>query len=72
MLNPEAGATVRGSGGVRKLRWRREGAGKRGGLRVTYFVRYEPKEFWMPTLYSKTARENVLAHFKATEGAVQA
>ena len=29
MLNPEAGAVVRGSGGVRKLRWRRRGAGKR-------------------------------------------
>ena len=25
MQNPEAGAMVRGSGGVRKLRWRREG-----------------------------------------------
>lgn len=36
MQNPEAGAIVRGSGGVRKLRWRREGSGKRGGLRVIY------------------------------------
>jgi hypothetical protein len=62
MLNPEAGAIVRGSGGVRKLRWRREGAGKRGGLRVIYFVRYEPNEFWMLALYSKTAQENVPAH----------
>jgi hypothetical protein len=62
MLNPEAGAIVRGSGGVRKLRWRREGAGKRGGLRVVYFVRYQPNEFWMLTLYSKTERENVPAH----------
>ncbi len=25
--NPEAGSIVRGSGGVRKLRWRRQGAG---------------------------------------------
>ena len=45
MQNPEAGAMVRGSGGVRKLRWRREGAGKRGGLRVVYFVRSQPSEF---------------------------
>ena len=30
MQNPETGAVVRGSGGVRKLRWRRKGAGKRG------------------------------------------
>ncbi len=47
MQNPEAGNIVRGSGGVRKPRWRREGAGKRGGLRLIYFVRYQPHEFWM-------------------------
>ena len=46
MQNPEAGQLVRGSGGVRKLRWVRPGMGKRGGLRVIYFVRYEPDEFW--------------------------
>jgi hypothetical protein len=38
MQNPEAGQLVRGSGGVRKLRWVRSGMGKRGGLRVIYFV----------------------------------
>jgi hypothetical protein len=59
MQNPEAGNVVRGSGGVRKLRWRREGSGKRGGLRVIYFVRYEPDEFWMLALYAKAKRENV-------------
>jgi hypothetical protein len=42
MRSPEAGKIVRGSGGVRKLRWSREGGGKRGGLRVIYFVRYDP------------------------------
>jgi hypothetical protein len=62
MQNPEAGAIARGSGGVRKLRWRREGTGKRGGLRVIYFVRYQPNEFWMLTLYAKTKQENVPAH----------
>lgn len=53
---------LRGSGGVRKLRWRRQGGGKRGGLRLIYFVRYEPNEFWMLTLYAKTKRENVPGH----------
>ena len=33
---PEAGAVIRGSGGVRKLRWRAPGRGKRGGYRVIY------------------------------------
>ena len=36
--HPEAGSVVPGSGGVRKLRWRRGGMGKRGGLRVIYYV----------------------------------
>ena len=62
MQNPEAGNIVRGSGGVRKLRWRREGAGKRGGLRVIYFVRNQPNEFWMLALYAKAKQENVPAH----------
>jgi hypothetical protein len=62
MRSPEAGAIVRGSGGVRKLRWRRENAGKRGGLRVICFVRYLPNEFWMLTLYAKTKQENAPAH----------
>ena len=61
MQNPEAGNIVRGSGGVRKLRWRREGSGKRGGLRVIYFVRYQPAEFWMLALYAKAKQENVPA-----------
>jgi putative transcriptional regulator len=30
--NPKAGAVVRGSGGVRKLRWRAPGRGKRGQI----------------------------------------
>ena len=62
MQNPESGHVVRGSGGVRKLRWRREGTGKRGGLRVIYFVRYRPNELWMLALYAKAKQDNAPAH----------
>jgi len=62
MQNPEAGEVVPGSGGVRKIRWSRPGMGKRGGLRIIYFVRYQPNEFWMLTLYAKAKRENAPAH----------
>jgi len=31
-------------------------------LRLIYFVRYQPNEFWMLTLYSKAERENAPAH----------
>lgn len=60
--NPEAGEVVPGTGGLRKVRWARRGAGKRGGLRVVYFVRYRPNEFWMLTLYANAKRENIPAH----------
>ena len=59
---PEAGEVVPGSGGVRKMRWARAGTGKRSGLRVIYFVRYQPNEFWMLTLYAKAKHDNVPAH----------
>ena len=45
MERPEAGNVIPGSGGVRKLRWKRKGMGKRGGLRGIYMVRYQPNEF---------------------------
>ena len=35
--------------------------GKRGGLRIIYYVRYKPNELWMLTLYAKAKRENVPA-----------
>lgn len=62
MQNPETGELVPGSGGVRKVRWARPGMGKRGGLRIIYFVRYQPNEFWMLTLYAKAKREDVPGH----------
>ena len=36
--------------------------GKRGGLRIIHFVRHEPNEFWMLTMYAKAKRDNVPAH----------
>lgn len=60
--HPEAGAVVPSSGGVRKLRWAVAGRGKRGGLRVIYYLRSGRGEIWMLTLYGKNVRENIPAH----------
>lgn len=59
---PEAGVIVPGSGGVRKLRWAASGRGKRGGLRLIYYLRSTRGEIWMLTLYGKSVRENIPAH----------
>jgi len=61
IVNPEAGDVIPGSGGVRKLRWGVEGRGKRGGLRVIYFLRLRNDEVWMITLYAKNVADNIPA-----------
>ena len=37
LMRPDAGAIIPGSRGLRKLRWRTEHGGKRGGLRIIYY-----------------------------------
>ena len=34
---PDAAPVIRGTGGIRKLRWAGSGRGKRGGIRTVYF-----------------------------------
>ena len=62
MENPEAGDIVKGSGGIRKLRWKRSGTGKSSGVRVIYFVRYSPAEIWLLTLYAKSVKSAIPGH----------
>jgi hypothetical protein len=57
--NPEAGDIIPETGGVRKLRWRRAGTGKRGGVRVVYFY-YDPDSpLYLLMVYAKAAREDM-------------
>ena len=70
--HPDSGKVVPGSGGVRKLRWAAEGRGKRGGLRVVYYLRLARGQIWMLTLYGKNVRENIPAHvLKAMKEAIE-
>jgi hypothetical protein len=62
MDNPEAGNVIPGSGGVRKLRWRAPGRGKRGGYRVIYYAKRLQGVIWMLTMYPKNVAENIPAH----------
>lgn len=57
--NPEAGDVIRESGGVRKLRWGATGRGKRGGLRIIYYLRSKQSEIWLLTLYAKNVTESI-------------
>jgi mRNA-degrading endonuclease RelE of RelBE toxin-antitoxin system len=62
VLNPESGDLVRGSGGVRKVRWAPEGKGKRGGIRIMYYWKKSDNEIWLLTLYSKSERATIPGH----------
>lgn len=60
--NPEAGPIIRGSDGVRKLRWAAPGRGKRGGFRVIYYLRSRAGVIWMLTMYPKNVADSIPAH----------
>ena len=47
-MRPDAGDVIQGSGGCPKVRWSREGKGKRSGVRVIYYNRLTNGKIWGP------------------------
>lgn len=64
--HPKAGDPMEGTGGVRKLRWRRGGRGQSGGVRVIYYVHDEHMPLYLLTLFAKGDRSN-LSHAQRNE-----
>ena len=58
MFRPGAGAVIKGSGGLRKIRWNLPGSGKRGSLRVIYYWD-RPETIYMIFMYKKTDQEDL-------------
>jgi hypothetical protein len=62
--HPDAGDVIPGSGGCRKVRWSRQGHGKRGGARIIYFCAAS-EIIWLLIMYKKSKLDNLPASFLA-------
>ncbi len=58
IVDPEAGDLVPRSRGLRKIRWKAKGRGKRGGIRVIYYLVHR-EEVFMLYAYAKNEREDI-------------
>jgi hypothetical protein len=59
VVRPEIGDVLPGSGGLRKLRWKISGRGKRGGARVIYYWAVRFNEIYMLLAYVKAEQEDL-------------
>ncbi|HKC42771.1 MAG TPA: hypothetical protein VKC64_03020 [Burkholderiales bacterium] len=59
MAHPDAGAIIRGSGGIRKVRWGVRGRGKSGGVRVIYYWATAAAQIYLLTIYRKSERSDI-------------
>jgi hypothetical protein len=57
--HPGAGELIPGTGGVRTLRWRLAGRGKRGGARVIYFYHNANLPLFLLTMFSKNVQSDL-------------
>ena len=58
---PNAGDVIRGTGGLRKVRWSALGKGKRGGVRVIYYFVDEADQFRLLFIYPKGIQDDLTA-----------
>lgn len=56
---PEAGDVIKSSGGLRKIRWKQRGHGKRGGVRAIYFWKTRENQILMLYIYPKNIKDDL-------------
>ncbi len=56
---PESGVVIRGSHGIRKMRWARAGTGKSGGVRIIYYFYRVNMTLYLLTLFAKNDQDNL-------------
>jgi hypothetical protein len=58
-IHPDAGDLIKNGGGIRKLRWKRAGTGKSGGIRVIYYWLTEDNQIFMLVAYPKSVKDTL-------------
>ncbi len=61
---PSMGDIVPGTGGLRKVRWKQDGRGKSGGVRVIYYWMTANEQLFMLYVYPKSQQEDLTAEQK--------
>ncbi len=56
---PDAGDIIKGSGGLRKIRWKLQGSGKSGGVRVIYYWVVKDDHIRMLYVYPKGKQADI-------------
>ena len=64
-VSPDAGQLMPGTGGLRRLRWRRPGTGKRGGLRVIYYWWSNRDRIHLLSIYAKSHKSDLTTEEKS-------
>ena len=59
MRNPESGAIIKRGGGIRKFRWGTAGRGKRGGVRVMYYMAVKQDDLLMLYVFGKNEQDDL-------------
>jgi mRNA-degrading endonuclease RelE of RelBE toxin-antitoxin system len=62
--NPDNGDIIKGTGGVRKIRWGAKGKGKSGGVRIIYYWRSTRDHIYLLTIYGKNEASTLTANEK--------
>ena len=57
--SPGMSNVIKGTGGLRKVRWKLGGSGKSGGVRVIYYWMTEEKQIYMLFVYQKSKQEDL-------------
>ena len=69
-LRPNAAVLIRGTGGIHKLRWARDGRGKSAGVRVIYYFHSERMPLYLLTLFGKNDQSDLSAAERNELGAL--